>query len=93
MTGPVTCHACGEQWPRHPALEVPCPTCQADVGKACHKPSGHARWDYEGPHVPREQRAVDEGFMSICTASRGAEPTDSSAREPAAPGPLFESAR
>ena len=70
MTGPVTCHACGEEFPRHPALEVKCPDCGANVGVHCTKPSGHTFWKHELPHVNREQLAVDRGLMNICTAAR-----------------------
>lgn len=79
MTGPCVCHNCGETWPRHPALEVPCPTCQAPIGQACRKPSGHNRWSYEGPHVSREQAAVNAEIMSICAegpTARGEAPKE-----------------
>jgi len=69
LTGPVTCHACGEEWPRHPALEVECPVCRAHVGVHCKKPSGHAFWRNALPHVEREQRAVDAGKMTRCSAA------------------------
>ncbi len=36
----VTC-ICGDEFPRHPALEVACPSCQAPIGKSCKRPSGH----------------------------------------------------
>lgn len=59
------CHACGQQWPRHPALEVECPVCAAAVGVGCSRPSGHAGPFIE-PHIEREQRAVDEGVLELC---------------------------
>jgi len=37
----VSCNNCGETWPRDPALEVCCPTCQAAVGRECRRPSEH----------------------------------------------------
>lgn len=64
----AVCHRCGERWPRHPALEVQCPTCHATVGVGCFRPSGHAGPLIE-PHVEREQRAVDAGVLKLCTAS------------------------
>lgn len=70
MTGPVICRSCGEEWPRHPALEVACPDCGASVGVHCKKPSGHTFWKSALPHVAREQRALDEGKMHRCRAAR-----------------------
>lgn len=32
---------CGDEFPRHPALEIKCPTCQARPGKPCVRPSEH----------------------------------------------------
>jgi len=31
----VACKHCGQEWPRDPALEVPCPKCEAPIGKKC----------------------------------------------------------
>jgi len=61
----VTCANCGQEWPRHPCLDVICPLCQAAVGQRCRRPSGHA-----GPfvdfHVDREQAALDAGILRKC---------------------------
>lgn len=62
----AVCHRCGERWARHPALEVECPKCHATVGVGCCRPSGHAGPLIE-PHIEREQRAVDEGVLELCT--------------------------
>lgn len=72
----AVCHACGTEWPRHPALEVECPLCNAAVGVGCCRPSGHTGPFIE-PHVEREQRAVDEGVLELCAEGptrKGASP-------------------
>ena len=61
----AVCNACGKEWPRHPALEVQCPICNAAVGAGCSRPSGHAGPLIE-PHAEREQRAVEEGVLDLC---------------------------
>ena len=61
----LTCNACGREWPRHPALEVECPVCGADVGLGCRRPSGHAGPFIE-PHTEREQLAVDRKRLEMC---------------------------
>ena len=58
----VTCSNCGEEWPRDPALEVPCPTCYALVGVKCRRPSGHAC----ELHHSCDQAAMDAGFLRPC---------------------------
>jgi hypothetical protein len=62
---PVSCSACGESWPRDPALGVPCPQCQAPVGKPCKRPSGHGC----NLHHSRDQAALDAGVLKRCTAA------------------------
>jgi len=37
----VQCSACKQSWPRDPALEVKCPSCPAEIGQHCVRPSGH----------------------------------------------------
>ena len=59
------CHFCGQQWPRHPALEVECPQCGARSGQDCIRPSGHAG-PFVEPHAAREQTAVDQGVLELC---------------------------
>lgn len=62
----VSCHFCGQQWTRHPALEVECPKCSADVGLGCRRPSGHTGPFIE-PHEEREQLAVDRRILGMCS--------------------------
>lgn len=59
------CHACGQQWPRHPALKVECPQCGSKSGQDCFRPSGHAG-PFVEPHAAREQVAVDRGVLELC---------------------------
>ena len=69
------CNACGQEWPRHPALEVECPKCGADVGLGCRRPSDHSG-PFVEPHTEREQLAVDRKLLEMCPASaRGEGPT------------------
>jgi hypothetical protein len=60
-----TCYNCGQTWPRHPALEVVCPTCHAGVGSGCQRPSEHKAFG-GFIHVEREQLAVDMGVLPMC---------------------------
>lgn len=53
----VRCARCQRQWRRDPALEVPCPSCGADVGQRCKRPSGHDAW---AMHPERDRRALRE---------------------------------
>jgi DNA-directed RNA polymerase subunit RPC12/RpoP len=52
----VSCSKCGQEWERDPALEVTCPTCGADVGQRCRRPSGHPA----ELHAPRDKKALRE---------------------------------
>jgi hypothetical protein len=56
------CNRCGQEWPRDPALEVPCPACHAAAGRKCRRPSGHAC----DIHVERDQAALDAGKLAPC---------------------------
>lgn len=58
----VRCNACGQTWPRDPALEVPCPTCHAPVGGPCRRPSGHAC----ALHADRDRLAMAQGVLTPC---------------------------
>jgi len=58
------CNACGQEWPRDPALEVECPDCRAGIGSACRRPSGHAC----AVHGGRDRLAMDRGFLEPCPA-------------------------
>jgi hypothetical protein len=62
----ATCQACSQQWPRDPALEVPCPTCNAPVGIKCKRPSGHGCQ----PHAARDTAAMVAGVLQKCPAAR-----------------------
>lgn len=62
----VSCHACGQEWPRDPALEVPCPDCKARVGAWCKRPSGHKAMDL---HVARDHAAMAAGLLERCPAA------------------------
>jgi hypothetical protein len=57
----ATCRACGQQWPRHPVLEVPCPSCEAreDV-------SPDAVWGSHSVRVAKlkVQATEDEGISA-----------------------------
>ena len=50
---PVQCSRCGTEWPKDPALEVPCPRCGAGVGRECRRPSQHRAFGGE-PHSERD---------------------------------------
>ncbi len=52
----VQCSTCGQHWERDPALEVACPSCGADVGSQCRRPSGHPC----AVHAGRDKRALRE---------------------------------
>jgi hypothetical protein len=54
---PIKCSACGQEWPRDPALEVVCPVCRAAVGAPCQRPSGHRVFGGE-PHPDRDRLAM-----------------------------------
>lgn len=76
MPKPVTCATCGETWPRDPALEVPCPVCNAAVGKRCRRPSAHNNFGNQ-PHAERDRAAMAAGLLRPCpmgpTALKAAE--------------------
>lgn len=61
--GMTRCELCGEEWPRDPALEVECPTCKAEVGRWCRRPSGHRAMSL---HADRDRRAMAEGKLKPC---------------------------
>ena len=54
---------CGMSWPRHPALEVACPNCQAPVGSWCKRPSEHRAAQM---HHDRLLHAYDAGNFGEC---------------------------
>jgi hypothetical protein len=59
----VTCHACGETWPRDPVLEVECRVCHVRAGAFCNNPSGHKKMGF---HPTRELAALAAGRMHLC---------------------------
>jgi len=63
----VSCNrqACDRTWPRDPVLEIECPSCGADVGTKCKRPSGHGG-NFVHPHAARDRRAVAEGHYGNC---------------------------
>ena len=63
MTPPITCSACKQNWPRHPALEIRCPVCFADIGHHCVVPKRGRRTD---PHSAREDEATARGLLAPC---------------------------
>ena len=73
----VSCSSCGDGWPRDPALEVVCPTCNSQIGYYCgHKrPSGHkVRFGSTLIHPARDQLAMVLGFLQRCPAAAVATP-------------------
>jgi len=62
---PVQCSRCGTEWPKDPALEVPCSRCGAPVGKRCRRPSQHRVFGGQ-PHAERDRAAMDAGFLMKC---------------------------
>jgi predicted RNA-binding Zn-ribbon protein involved in translation (DUF1610 family) len=56
----ATCKNCDQEWERDPALEVACPSCAAEVGQRCQRPSGHRC----RIHAARDRRALEE----VCEA-------------------------
>lgn len=68
------CQACGQEWPRDPALEVACPACHAPEGAPCRRPSGHGC----AVHEARDRLAMERGILAPCPASapRGRAPRD-----------------
>lgn len=68
----ASCSACGQEWPRDPALEVICPTCNAQAGYYCceKRPSGYRiRFGSTLIHPARDQLAMDLGFLQKCAAA------------------------
>jgi len=61
----VRCSRCCQEWPRDPALEVVCPTCNVGIGVKCKRPSGHNVWG-DQPHEARDRLAMERGFMEKC---------------------------
>lgn len=62
-----TCGACGREFTENPLRAVPCPTCGADPGSPCKRPSG---WTCE-IHVPRERLALAVTDYGPCPVNGG----------------------
>lgn len=60
---------CPRTWDRDPAVEVACPTCSADVGVKCRRPSGHGG-NFVHPHAKRDLLALEEGHYGECPSGR-----------------------
>lgn len=54
------CDGCGRRWTRDPVLEVECPSCDANVGVGCERPSGHSGPMVQ-PHEVRGEAAIEAG--------------------------------
>lgn len=65
MSEAVCLKGCGKVWPRDPALEVPCPTCNAHAGRRCYRPSGHPIFA-GGIHAARDLLADARGYYGPC---------------------------
>lgn len=69
----AVCSRCGETWPRDPALEIPCPRCNATAGSYCshRRPSGHSvRFGAPLVHPERDQAALDAGILKPCAGAQ-----------------------
>lgn len=59
-----------------PVFQVDCPTCEAEAGEKCRRPSGHLVWDPQwdglpkGAHPKRDLRALDQGVYGPCPLDR-----------------------
>ncbi len=60
---------CCKTWPRDPVLEVKCPTCGAEPGRRCKRPSEHTVWGGE-PHPERDRLADRLGHYGPCPFGR-----------------------
>lgn len=73
-TKPKTCthDGCPKSFDHDPALEVTCPTCDAEPGDLCRRPSGHAVWNADWPGLPkgihpdRDREALRQGAYGSC---------------------------
>ena len=72
----VSCNHCGQEWDSDPALKVACPSCSADVGQKCQRPSGHKC----RIHSDRDRLALEEvcGYNKCPAAKASGRPVASS---------------
>lgn len=61
------CRACGRHFPEDPVMAVECPTCPAEPGEKCRRPSG---WSgpFTHPHASRDRMAIAMGVTPPCPA-------------------------
>ena len=60
MASPLTCQGCGDSWDYDPRLVVACPTCPAQAGRPCQRPSGHGMGTaFMPPHAKRRKLAFE----------------------------------
>lgn len=59
---------CGKTWPRDPVLEVTCPTCRAQPGHRCVRPSQHKVFGAKHGffHAARDLAADEAGKYGDC---------------------------
>lgn len=58
---PVNCESCNHQFPQDPPFEVKCPTCGAELGTYCKRPSDHTGM-FVPFHKERDIEALAKGF-------------------------------
>jgi hypothetical protein len=73
----VRCRLCGREWPRDPALEVPCPACHAAAGRKCRRPSGHPC----DIHAERDRAAMEAGKLEACPMAGSSQPAPEAGRQ------------
>ena len=62
---PVTCRTCNRTMPGDPVLEVTCPSCGAEPGTKCSRPSEHSG-SFVHPHAKRDRLALATGVTPPC---------------------------
>ncbi len=73
---PFSCKHCDKEIDPDPVFQVDCPTCEAEAGEKCKRPSGHPVWDPQwgglpkGAHPKRDLKALDEGAYGSCPLGR-----------------------
>lgn len=73
---PFDCAHCEKHIDPDPVFQVDCPTCEAEAGEKCRRPSGHPVWDPKwgglpkGCHAERDLKALKEGAYGSCPIGR-----------------------
>jgi predicted RNA-binding Zn-ribbon protein involved in translation (DUF1610 family) len=62
---PVHCGTCKRDLPGDPVLEFECPSCGAEKGEKCSRPSGHSG-NFVHPHGDRDRLALAKGITPPC---------------------------